>query len=156
MKMKSFAYSMMFLFALSAFAAQAPRVKSGQGQTARRPRQEPCWQVAGISKSAMEKHKSLEQSAHSQVQAVCADSSLTPQQKREKIREIHEQTRQQAESLFTPQQHQALKACREERNGGKHMGGGGGKGIRHGEGPCGDMPMGKGPKTPPDSTPPKE
>jgi len=58
--------------------------------------------------------------------------------------------------LFTPQQHQALKACREERNEGKHMGGGGGKGIRHGEGPCGDMPMGKGPKTPPDSTPPKE
>ena len=108
MKRKSFAYSMMFLFALSAVAAQAPRVKSGHGQTARRPRQEPCWQVAGISKAAMEKHKSLEQSAHSQVQAVCADPSLTPQQKREKIREIHEQTHQQAESLFTPQQHQAL------------------------------------------------
>ena len=154
MKRKSFAYSMMFLFALSAVAAQAPRVKSGHGQTARRPRQEPCWQVAGISIAAMEKHKSLEQSAHSQVQAVCADPSLTPQQKREKIREIHEQTHQQAESLFTPQQHQALKACREERSEGKHMGGGGGK-VMHGQGPCGDMPMGAGSKTPPAASPPK-
>jgi hypothetical protein len=36
-----------------------------------------------------------------------------PQQKREKIRQLHQQARQQIESLITPQQQEALKACQQ-------------------------------------------
>ena len=109
-----------------------------------RARREPCWQVAGISQSAMQQHKSLEENARSQVQSVCNDSSLRPHdsslrphQKREKIRQIHQQTQQQVEGVITPQQRQALQACRQQRGEGAH---GGGRGMHpKGEEPCGEM-----------------
>ena len=120
--------------------AQAPPVRgSVPGHTAGTPHQEPCWQVAGISKSAMEERRSILQSAHSQVEAVCADSSLTAQQRNEKIRAIHQQTKQQADAIVTPSQMESLKACQSSRSAAHppsvahHSGGGGG-------GPCGQLP----------------
>jgi hypothetical protein len=102
-------------------------------------RQEPCWQEAGVSKATMEQRRSIEQGVRSQVSAVCADSALTPQQRNEKIREIHQQAHQELEALITPQQQEAMKACQESRqhpSGGRppvaHVGGG--------TGPCGEMP----------------
>lgn len=103
------------------------------------PHQEPCWQEAGISKSTMEQRRSIQQSARAEIQSVCANSSLTPQQRREQIRAIHERTRQQMEESITPQQREALKSCQEARRathpagGGFHGGGGGG------QGPCGEL-----------------
>jgi hypothetical protein len=79
------------------------------------PRQEPCWQEAGISKSAMEQRKQIEQNTRAEIQSVCNDSALTPQQQREKIRQLHQQTRQQIEGVITPQQQEALKACQQQR-----------------------------------------
>ncbi len=113
-------------------------------QVGRRPgrtaRQEPCWQQAGISKGALQQRKSLEQSARAEIQSVCANSSLTPQQRREQIRAIHERTRQQVDALISPQQREALRACQEARSGG-HAGRGGfhGGGGGRGEGPCGEL-----------------
>jgi hypothetical protein len=70
------------------------------------------------------------------VQAVCHDSSLSPQQKREKIRQLREQV-QEAEALLTPQQQEALRTCREQRVAGR----GGRGGIHHGGAePCSEMP----------------
>ncbi len=118
--------------------AQAPAGSAPPNSTTTRTgraRPEPCWQVAGISQSAMQQRKSLEENARSQLQSVCNDSSLTPQQKREKIRQIHQQTEQQVEGAITPQQRQALQACRQKRGEGAHMARGG----RKGEGPCGEM-----------------
>jgi hypothetical protein len=103
------------------------------------PRQEPCWREVGISKGAMQQRRSIEQSTRAEVQSVCANSSLTPQQRREQIRTIRERSRQQVDALISPQQHEALRACQESRgkghagNGGFHGGGG------HGEGPCGEL-----------------
>jgi hypothetical protein len=109
-----------------------------------RPRQQPCWQQAGISQSAMQQRRHIEQSNLIQIQAVCSDSSLTPQQRHEKIHQIHEQTRQQIEGLISPAQQQALRACQQEHSvaHGGHIGGaphGGG-----GSGPCGELASGKG------------
>jgi hypothetical protein len=109
----------------------------------RRGRQQPCWQTAGISQSTVQQHHQIEENTRSQVESVCANSSLSPQQKQEQIRQIREQGRKQMESLISPQQEEALKACREQRgeqrggNNGMHRGGGG-------EGPCGQMPAGNG------------
>lgn len=102
---------------------------SGGGMRGRR---EPCWQQAGIARDTIEKRRSIEQSAHSQVEAVCSDSSLTQQQKHQKIREIHAQTQQQLQGLITPQQEETLKSCQAARSGGNvpHPG--------SGKGPCGE------------------
>jgi hypothetical protein len=108
-----------------------------RGSTTTHPKREPCWEVAGISKAAMEQRQALQRQARQEVESVCANGSLTMLQKREQIRQIHERERQQAEALITPQQQEALHACQQERGGGH--GGGGHLGGGHG-GPCGEMP----------------
>ena len=115
-----------------------PPVRGGAPGTvpARRPRQEPCWQVAGVSKSAMEQERVMHRQAKQEVEAVCANSSLSLQQKREQIREIHMREKQQSEGLISPAQREAMRSCQAERgHGGGHAVGGGG----HGGGPCGEM-----------------
>ncbi len=138
----------------SAFPQVNPRPIQGLGrEPGQRVRQEPCWQEAGVSKTAMEQRRSIEQGVRGQVASVCANSSLTPQQRQQQIRQIHEQARQQMEALISPQQQEAIKSCQASRGhggGGVHVGGGGRGGI----GPCGEMPSAK-PSTPPQSTSPQ-
>ncbi len=102
--------------------------------------EKPCWEVAGIPKSAIAERRRIEQETRSQVQSVCNDSSLNEQQKREKIREIRQQSHQQIEALISPQQQEALKACQSERTAarGGSTGHSAGK-VHHGGGPCGEM-----------------
>ena len=109
----------------------------------------PCWEVAGISKSAIAERRRIEQETRSQVQSVCNDSSLNEQQKREKIREIRQQSHQQIEALISPQQQEALKACQSERTAarGGSTGHSAGK-VHHGGGPCGEMTAPKPPSEP--------
>jgi hypothetical protein len=104
-------------------------------------RQTPCWQQAGISKQVMEQRKDLEQQAKSQIAAVCADTSLTAQQRREKIKAIRQQTMQQVQALITTQQQEALKSCQVARKEAQTENGGG-PNPGAGKGPCGDTPAG--------------
>jgi hypothetical protein len=108
------------------------------GTTTTHQRREPCWEVAGISKAAMEQRQALARQARQEIESVCANASLSIQQKRERIREIHLREKQQADALITPQQEEALRACQQSRGGGH--GGGGHLGGGHGAGPCGEMP----------------
>jgi hypothetical protein len=125
----------------------------GAGTTVGKPvRLEPCWQVAGISKAAMEQRKTLNLQTRQQVEAVCANSSLSPQQKRQQIQQIHRQEKEQLDGIITPAQQQAMRSCQSERNAGHvsagHVGG---------TGPCGEMPTGQQPSPQPGSdTPPNE
>jgi hypothetical protein len=134
----------LFATAIPALAATQVRASRPPIVAARRvaktPHQEPCWQEAGISKSVMQERRNLEQSTRAEIQSICANSSLTPQQRREQIRAIHERTRQQVEALVSPQQRDALKACQQARSG-AHPGAGGfhGGGGGRGEGPCGEL-----------------
>jgi hypothetical protein len=86
----------------------------------------------------MQQRQALARQARQEIESVCANGSLTMQQKRERIREIRERERQQAEALVTPQQQEALRACQQERGGGH--GGGGHLGGGRGAGPCGELP----------------
>jgi hypothetical protein len=125
----------------------------GSGTTVGKPvRLEPCWQVAGISKAAMEQRKALNLQTRQQVEAVCANSSLSAQQKRQQIQQIHRQEKEQIDGIITPTQQEAMRSCQSERNAGHvsagHVGG---------TGPCGEMPTGHQPSPPPGSdTPPNE
>jgi hypothetical protein len=91
----------------------------------------------------MEQRKDLEQQAKSQVAAVCADTSLTTQQKHEKIKSIRQQTMQQVQALITPQQQDALKSCQVARKEAQTENGGG-PNPGAGKGPCGETPAGSG------------
>jgi len=110
------------------------------------PRKEPCWQVAGISKSAMEQVRTVRQQSRQELEAVCTNSSLSAQQKRQQMREIRQKEKQQVEALISPQQQESIRTCQEQRgNGGGHVGGAG-----HTSGPCGEMPGPKEPKPEPE------
>jgi len=131
-------------FALAQTVTPLPPLRGGRPATAangtsNHPRREPCWEVAGISKASLEQRHALARQARQEVEAVCANSSLSIQQKRAEIRTIHEREKEQANALVTPQQEEALKACQASRgHGGGHGGfGGGGRGA----GPCGEMPL---------------
>jgi len=103
--------------------------------TTKKPKLEPCWQVAGVSKSAVQQRRTLSHQAHQEVEAVCTNASLSAQQKRAEIQQIHQRERQQIDAVITPSQQEAMRSCQESRNtghGGAHAGGG------HG-GPCGEM-----------------
>jgi len=124
------------------------------GPSARRGRAEPCWEVAGISKSAMQQRRMVSEEARGQVEAVCANVSLSAAQKREEIRQIRERERQQLEALITPAQQEALRSCQESRahGGVPHPG------HPHATGPCGELTPPKHPLTgdEEDEKPPKE
>lgn len=120
------------------------------------PHQPPCWEVAGISKSAMEQRQAIQRRTRSEVEVVCADPSLSQQQRQQKIRQIHEQAKQELDALVSPQQMQALKSCQQARNhGGGHPGPGHPSASR-GHGPCGEMPSNPAPNQPPGNKPTPE
>jgi hypothetical protein len=133
MSNKIFANSLLALLLLSlpAFAQFRRPALTG------RPHEEPCWQVAGIPKSAIEERQAIARQTRAQVEAVCADHSLSAQERQQKIREIHQQAKLKSEGLVTPQQQEALQACQKERATshrpaiGVHRGGG--------TGPCGEL-----------------
>jgi len=140
---------LVFLCAVPLFAQDAPPANStppSQTQPMRRGHMEPCWQVAGIDRSVVEQRQSLERETHSQVEAVCSNSSLTPQQKRQQVREIRQQAHQKLEGLLTADQEKALTACQQQR-GMNHPGGMGG-----GLAGCGEMPRGGSPTNTPQQT----
>ncbi len=113
----------------------------------RTAREQPCWQQVGIPRSAVERRKQIEQNTRSQVQAVCNDSALSLQEKREKIRQLREHAHQEVEAVISPQQQEELKACQQERAAARGGGGrghaGGGMHRGGGSGPCDEMPSEK-------------
>ncbi len=136
--------------------AQVP-VRTGPsaapGTTLKRPRAEPCWEVAGVSKSAIQQRRVIAQQARQEVEAVCANSSLSIQKKRQQIQQIRQRERQEIDAIITPAQQEAMRSCQEQRNGGH---GGGHVGGGHG-GPCGEMSVGHKPHPmEEDETPPNE
>ena len=119
------------------------------------PRQPPCWEVAGISKSAMEQRRAVQERTRSEIEAVCSDPSLSQQERQQKIRQIHEQAKQELDALTTPQQMEELKSCQMSRNhGGIHPGAG--HPSTGGHGPCGDLPSKSSPIPPPGNKPEPE
>ena len=85
----------------------------------------------GLTKDQKGKLKSIHESTRSQMQALRADQSLTPEQRHEKARAIREATRQQVFGILTPQQ-QELMGNRMERRGREGMGHGFGRGFGRG------------------------
>jgi hypothetical protein len=106
-----------------------------QRATQAKVREEPCWQKVGITKEVKEQRDAIASDTHSQVEAVCADTSLTPQQKKQKIHEIRQDSKQKVGGLISEQQQEELQACQKERAGSHPTS----TGMQHGGGPCGEL-----------------
>jgi len=134
---------LLHLIALAAFLsagslwAQATRPTTPSSKPIPTGKQEPCWKQAGISQTALQQHRQIAEQTHSQVEAVCANSSLTPQRKRQQIRQIREQAHAKMDKLVSPSQMEALKSCRAKR------GMPAAAQTPRGADPCGNMPMGQ-------------
>jgi hypothetical protein len=98
--------------AAAALAGQQPKPSQPGSRT---PGHIACWKQVGISPSVMEQRRAIMEGAKTKVEGVCKDDSLTAQQKKEQIREIHKDAAQQAESLLTSEQSDALKKCQREQ-----------------------------------------
>lgn len=105
-------------------------------------REPPCWQQAGISPSVMPQIREIQQSTRSQVESVCSNSSLTPDEQRQQVGQLHKQQQEQIGGLVSAEQLQALRSCQEQHN---QM-----AGAHHGGNPCANMPANNTqPPTPP-------
>lgn len=127
----------------AALAAQVP-IHTGPSTGAKpvpRTQKEPCWEVAGVTKAAMQERRAVSRQARQEVEAVCSNSSLSLSQKRAEIQQIRARERQQIDGIITPAQREAMKSCQESRGGG-HAGGGH---VGGGGGPCGEMSAGHNP-----------
>jgi len=125
----------------SSALAQTPVRPVPNRAPAARPKVEPCWQVAGISKAAMDQRNTIARETRQQIEAVCANDSLSPQQKQQEIKQIHQREKQQIEGLITPEQQSAMRACQQERNPNPAPH------VTHGGGPCGEVPPAHAPGT---------
>ncbi len=79
-------------------------------------RQTPCWRVVGIAPEAINQRWQIEDHAKGKISAVCTDPSLTPEKRREMIRQINGQTEQEIAKIIPAKQLEAFKACEAERD----------------------------------------
>lgn len=93
-----------------------PRVTPPPARRRHPPRQTPCWRVAGIAPEAVNQRWQIEDNAKGKISALCSDPSLTPEKKRERIRQINEQTEQEIAKIIPTKQLEAFKACQVERD----------------------------------------
>ncbi|MFZ0770847.1 MAG: hypothetical protein WCA49_02470 [Candidatus Sulfotelmatobacter sp.] len=103
--------------------------------------QEPCWQQAGIGQPVIKRRHTIERDTHSQIEGVCENSSLTPRQKQEQVREIRQQAQQKMDALVTPEQLSTLHSCQQQRAASRPSN----EGQRpRGSGPCGNFASSQG------------
>jgi Spy/CpxP family protein refolding chaperone len=82
-----------------------------------------CFEKAGVPRSTMAKRRSIMKDARSQMEWACNDTSLSNQQRMQKIRGIIQNSRKQLADLLTSQQRQQLRQCmRQYRGHGPAMG----------------------------------
>jgi len=137
---KFFLASTILLSALAASAQEAPPDNSAPPAPAARGAMPPCLRAAGISMSEFDQLRSIAQEARAQVQEACTNTSLTAQQKRQQVEDIHQQSHGKMAEIVTPDQRRAFMACR-ARHGDRRPvdwyerpgGGCGGAGQRRGQ-----------------------
>ncbi len=88
-----------------------------------------CANQVGISPQVLQQRRAIMEAARTKIQGVCQDTSLSAQQKKEQIHQIHQEAAQQAEALIPADQLEALKKCQASVSGTHPV---------HTGGPCGE------------------
>jgi hypothetical protein len=82
-----------------------------QAPVRRRIPEVPCWRQAGITPDQVNQRWKIEDQAQAKIAATCNEESTSPQQKHDKIEEIHRVTDVAIAKLIPEQQRQALNSC---------------------------------------------
>ena len=98
-------------------SAQAPAAE-GQAQLRRRVSGRaygtPCWKQAGMTPQNVNQRWKIEDRGKGRIAAVCSEASLSPDEKRKKIEQIHQETDQEFANLISAKQLEAFKSCQAE------------------------------------------
>lgn len=76
--------------------------------------QTPCWKQAGMTPDMVNKRWQLESQQKGRIAQVCTDSSTSPQQKHDKIEQIHADTDQAIAQLIPTKELKAFNSCQAE------------------------------------------
>jgi hypothetical protein len=133
-------FPFVLLFCAGTLLAQSDPQTTAPASPTRPGHQENCFQQAGLERSVVEQIRSIGHETHSQIESICSNSSLTPQQQNQQVREIREKAMQQREGLMTAVQQKAVMACQQARRGYHPVASG--QHERHMAG-CGEMPRGE-------------
>lgn len=113
-----------FLIAARILSAYPPP-QGGNEQGMRRPgveqRLQRLSQELNLDDQQKAKIKPILEAEHKQMEALRSDSSLSPEDRRAKFREIHENTLKQMNPILTPEQQEKFAAMRKKRM--EHRGG---------------------------------
>jgi hypothetical protein len=131
----------LLLCAGTLLAQSTPSTTTPPAQT-RPGRQGNCFQQAGLERSVMEQIRSIGRDTRSQIEGVCSNAALTPQQQNQQVREIREKAMQEREGLMTADQQKTVTACQQEKRANHPVGNGAHEGLLGG---CGDMTRGSHP-----------
>ena len=107
-----------FTVALAESSSSGMQQDTTAGQAARQERRhdrlEWLSQQLNLTDEQKQKLKPILRDEAKQMRAVHEDSSLTPDQKRDKVRQIHKTFRPQVQAVLTPEQQEKFKNLREE------------------------------------------
>jgi hypothetical protein len=135
--LKKFFCSLVLLLFAGTLRAQSDPQTTTPPAPSRPMRQENCFQQAGLQRSAVERIRTIGRDTRSQIEGVCSNSSLTPQQQNQQVREIRDKAMQERAGLMTADQQKAVTACQQAKHG-YHPAA---SGARQGHlGGCGEMP----------------
>ena len=96
--------------------AQAAKGKSHHGQ----PRVKIA-QVLGLTDSQKEQLKPILKDARAQKKAIDADTKLTREEKRAKLKDLHKDTQEKIGAILTPEQKEKWAELRKEHHRGKKL-----------------------------------
>jgi periplasmic protein CpxP/Spy len=115
-----FAASVLAIYGSPVLARAASNAQdAGQTQAAPTPKRERKGPDLNLTDDQKAQMKKLRESAKSQIAAVNSDSSLSADQKQEKVKAIHRDTHKQMQAMLTPEQRQTMKAWRKAHRGEK-------------------------------------
>lgn len=100
---------------------------SGTADANHEGRKGKAFEQLGLTDQQKQQLKQMHEETRKQMQAIKNDSSLTPEQKKAKVRELHMQSKTKMDSILTAEQQQKMKELR-----GKHRRGHRGHGRRAG------------------------
>ena len=103
-------------FAQSAEPAQgSPADAPAQAREARQRRHDPpCWRQAGMTPDMVNQRWHIEDDQHVRIAQVCSESSTSPQQKHDKIEQIHADTDHALAQLIPAKELAAYNKCQAE------------------------------------------
>jgi len=88
----------------------------GARRVSLRNQQPPCWKQAGISPETVNERWKIEDEDRVKTRGICSEAALSPEQKKEKIKQADKVRDAEIAKLISAKQLEAYNACKAERD----------------------------------------